>query len=85
MGADEATAVFFSWRRGMWPQTQQQAHSTLLLSYKQVLEIDLPWLENLVRPKKPVRLPTVLNPSEIQNNGVESGDCIKGSTASRLA
>jgi hypothetical protein len=29
--------------------------------YKEVLEIDLPWLDNIVHAKKPQRLPTVLS------------------------
>ena len=46
--------------------TQQQALSALLFLYKTVLEIDLPWLNDLVRPKKPARLPVVLNVDEVQ-------------------
>lgn len=68
MGAAEVTAFlsFLAAERNVAVATQQQALSALLFLYKQVLKIDLPWLENLVRPKKPARLPTVLNPSEIQ-------------------
>lgn len=46
--------------------TQQQALSALLFLYRNVLEQDLPWLDDLVRPKKPVRLPVVLNVDEVQ-------------------
>lgn len=46
--------------------TQQQALSALLFLYKTVLEVDLPWLNDLVRPKKPARLPVVLNVDEVQ-------------------
>lgn len=46
--------------------TQQQALSALLFLYKIVLEQDLPWLNDLVRPKKPARLPVVLNVDEVQ-------------------
>lgn len=45
--------------------TQQQALSALLFLYRHVLEIDLPWLTDLVRPRKPARLPTVLNRDEV--------------------
>ena len=31
-----------------------------------MLDIDLPWLQEIVRAKKPVRLPTVLTPNEVQ-------------------
>ncbi len=44
--------------------TQNQALSALLFLYKEVLEIDLPWLDNLVRAKRPQRLPVVLNRTE---------------------
>lgn len=46
--------------------TQQQALSALLFLYKVVLGQDLPWLNDLVRPKKPARLPVVLNIDEVQ-------------------
>jgi integron integrase len=45
--------------------TQQQALSGLLFLYRNVLEVDLPWLDDLVRPKKPAHLPTVLNQEEV--------------------
>ena len=68
MGATEVTAFlsYLATERDVAAATQQQALSALLFLYKQVLEINLPWLDNLVRPKKPARLPTVLNPAEIQ-------------------
>jgi integrase len=40
--------------------TQNQALSALLFLYKDVLEIDLPWLDGIVRAKRPERLPVVL-------------------------
>lgn len=46
--------------------TQQQALSALLFLYKVVLAQDLPWLNDLVRPKKAARLPVVLNVDEVQ-------------------
>lgn len=33
--------------------THKQALSALLFLYKQVLEIDLPWMEGIYRPKRP--------------------------------
>ena len=45
--------------------THQQALSALLFLYKEVLGIDLPWLANLSRPKKPKRLPVVLTIAEV--------------------
>ena len=46
--------------------TQCQALSALLFLYKQVLAIDLPWLGDIARAKKPSRLPVVLSQSEVQ-------------------
>ena len=40
--------------------TQNQALSALLFLYREVLHRDLAWLENVVRAKRPVRLPVVL-------------------------
>ena len=45
--------------------TQNQALSALLFLYREVLEIDLPWLDNMVRAKRPARLPVVLTRSEV--------------------
>lgn len=44
--------------------TQNQALAALLFLYKQVLGVDLPWLEGVTRAKKPKRLPTVLTRGE---------------------
>ncbi len=68
MGAVEVTAFLshLATGRDVSASTQQQALSALLFLYKNVLEIDLPWMDSIVRPKKPMRLPTVLNQSEVQ-------------------
>jgi integron integrase len=47
--------------------TQNQALSALLFLYKEVLLIDLPWLENVVRAKQPQRLPCVLTRTEVRS------------------
>jgi integrase len=39
--------------------TQNQALSALLFLYRAVLEVELPWLEDVVRAKRPERLPVV--------------------------
>lgn len=39
--------------------TQNLALSSIFFLYKEVLEIDLPWLDNIVHAKKPQRLPTM--------------------------
>ena len=46
--------------------TQNQALSALLFLYQQVLGIKLDWLDNVVRAKRPKRLPVVLSRDEIQ-------------------
>jgi len=46
--------------------TQTQALSALLFLYRHVLELDLPWLEGVVRAKRPQRLPIVLTREEIR-------------------
>ena len=47
--------------------TQNQAKSALLFLYREVLEIELPWLDNVERAKTPKRLPVVLTRSEVQS------------------
>lgn len=46
--------------------TQNQALAAILFLYRHVLEADLPWLENVVRAKRPQRLPTVLTQDEVR-------------------
>lgn len=46
--------------------TQNQALSALLFLYREVLQLELPWLDGLVRAKTPKRLPTVLTRTEVQ-------------------
>ncbi len=45
--------------------TQNQALAALLFLYKQVLGIELPWMEGMVRAKRSQRVPTVLSRDEI--------------------
>ena len=45
--------------------TQNQALSALLFLYREVLSTALPWMENVIRAKRPVRVPTVLDQSEV--------------------
>ena len=45
--------------------TQNQALSALLFLYRDVLGIALPWLEEVVRAKRPRRLPVVLSRDEV--------------------
>jgi integron integrase len=45
--------------------TQNQALAAILFLYRHVLELDLPWLESVVRARRPKRLPVVLSRGEI--------------------
>lgn len=46
--------------------TQNQALSALLFLYRDVLGVELDWLDGLVRAKRPARLPTVLDRDELR-------------------
>lgn len=46
--------------------TQNQALSALLFLYRVVLGIELPWMEGVVRAKRPKRVPTVLSQGEVR-------------------
>ena len=46
--------------------TQNQALSALLFLYRHVLEQELPWLEDVVRARRPARLPVVLTRDEVR-------------------
>jgi len=46
--------------------TQNQALSALLFLYREVLEVDLPWLDGIVRACRPERLPVVLTRDEVR-------------------
>jgi len=47
--------------------TQNQALQALLFLYRQVLDVDLPWLENVTRASRPKRLPVVLSTTEVRS------------------
>jgi integron integrase len=46
--------------------TQNQALSALLFLYREVLGVDLPWLDNVTRAKRSQRLPVVLTREEVR-------------------
>jgi len=47
--------------------TQAQALAALLFLYKRVLCVDLPWLGNVTRARRPKRLPVVLSREEVRH------------------
>ena len=46
--------------------TQNQAFSAIVFLYRNVLEVELPWLDDVERAKKPRRLPVVLTRTEVR-------------------
>ncbi|MCL6546824.1 MAG: integron integrase [Bryobacteraceae bacterium] len=68
MGAPEVTKFLTSLAVDgrVAASTQNQALSALLFLYKDVLAIDLPWLDGIVRAKRPERLPVVLTREEVR-------------------
>jgi integron integrase len=68
MGAAEVEAFLsdLAVRKNVSASTQNQALAALLFLFKQVLKLDLPWLGEVVRAKKPSRLPVVLSLEEVQ-------------------
>jgi integron integrase len=68
MGAAEVQA-FLSWLangRQASASTHKQALAALLFLYRQVLGVDLPWLEEIGRPRTPQRIPVVLSRVEVE-------------------
>jgi integron integrase len=47
--------------------TQNQALNAILFLYREVLGIELPWLENVTRAKRTSRLPVVLSREEVRS------------------
>jgi integron integrase len=68
MGATEVT-VFLSdlaIRRNVAASTQNQALHAILFLYRHVLQINLPWLDEVQRAKKPQHLPVVFTREEVK-------------------
>jgi integron integrase len=68
MGAVEVQAFLthLATERGVAAATQNQAKSALLFLYKEVLGVQLPWLDEIVTAKSRDRLPVVLTPTEVR-------------------
>ena len=67
MGAVEVEAflTYLAVERGVSASTQNQAKSALLFMYKEVIGIELPWLEHVERAKTPQHLPVVFTREEV--------------------
>jgi len=61
----EAFLTHLAVNRQVAPSTQNLALSAILFLYQKVLDIELPWLENVVRAKPKKRLPVVLSADEV--------------------
>jgi integron integrase len=68
MGAAEVTAFLTSLavQSQVAASTQNQALSALLFLYREVLGVELPWLDEIVRAKRPLYLPVVLTRDEVR-------------------
>jgi len=69
LGAEEVTAFLtaLAVRRGVAPSTQNQALSAIVFLYKHVLGEKLPWLDDIVRARRPSRVPDVLSRDEVRH------------------
>lgn len=67
MGAREVEAFLsgLATRDRVAASTQNQALAALLFLYREVLALELPWMDNIRRAKKPLWLPTVLTREEV--------------------
>lgn len=67
MGAPEIESFLsmLANERNVAASTQNQALAALLFLYRDLLDIDLPWLDGITRAKKPARLPVVLSQAEV--------------------
>jgi integron integrase len=69
MGAEEITHFLSTLATAgqVSASTQNQALAALLFLYRVVLDQDVPWLDDLVRAKRPVRLPIVMSRGEVRS------------------
>jgi integron integrase len=69
MGAPEVEAWLshLAQERNVAAATQSQALGAILFLYKNVLRVELPWLDGVVRANRPRRLPVVLTEREVRD------------------
>jgi len=63
----EAFLTHLAVDRRVSPSTQNQALNAVLFLFRRVLEVELPWLDDVVRAKERRRLPVVLSQSEVRH------------------
>ncbi len=68
LGAGDVSAFLthLAAERDVAAATQGQARSALLFLYREVLGVQLPWLDEVVSAERPRRLPVVLTPGEVR-------------------
>jgi integron integrase len=78
LGAAEVAAFLthLAVARGVAPATQNQAKSAILFLYREVLGVQLPWLDEVVAARSPRRLPVVLTPAEVRRLLAELGGTV---------
>ena len=64
--------------------TQNLALASVLFLYRDVLDVDLPWMSDVTRAKKPQRLPVVLSRSEVERLLAQTSDDVPGLIARLL-
>ena len=67
MGKPEVEAFLtdLAVNRNVAASTQNQALNAVLFLYKEVLDTELPWMDDVVRVKRPARIPEVLSSPEV--------------------
>jgi len=68
MGEQEITAFLthLAVEKHVAPSTQNQALAAILFLYKEVLERELDWMDDIVRAKRAERIPEVLSPEQVR-------------------
>jgi len=86
LGAAEVQAFLthLAVERSVSSSTQNQAKSALLFLYREVLGLQLPWLDEIVGARLSRRLPVVLTPSEVRSLLAEMSGGTLGLVASLL-
>jgi integron integrase len=68
MGHDEVSAYLshLAIERNVSPSTQHQALNAILFLYREVMQVELPWLKNVTRAKRTRHIPVVFTRDEIE-------------------
>lgn len=68
MGEQEITAFLthLAVDKNVAASTQNQALSAILFLYKEVLKLEIAWLDNVIRAKRSVRVPEVLSSDQVR-------------------